>query len=109
ALLRGGGGLWRPPGLLADLTAVTGPDAGPATPLHDARLSVLEDEPGVSRLRALAAGQPSWGPAARAAFAALLAARLDIPARYTPPGDAGPAELATALAAALAQVGPFGS
>ena len=97
-LLRlGAGGLWPPLGLLADLVTLTGPGDAPAE-LHDARLAVLADEPGISRLRNLASGQPHWNPGARTAFAALLTAGLDIPARYTPPNDADPAQLATALA-----------
>ena len=108
-LLRlGAGGLWLPLGLLADLVALTGTeDTAAAADLHDARLGALADEPGIGRLAGLAAGQPPWRPDARAAFAALLAAGLGIPARYTPPPGAPPAELRDALAEALtAGAGP---
>ncbi len=108
-LLRlGAGGLWLPLGLLADLVTLTGTgDTPPAADLHDPRLAALAGGPGISRLAGLAAGQPPWRPGARAAFAALLAAGLDIPARYTPPPDAQPAELRDALDEALtAGTGP---
>jgi WD40 repeat protein len=109
-LLRlGAAGLWLPLGLLADLITLTGtedtpPDEAPRAGWYDARLAALADEPGIGRLRELAAGQPSWRPDARAAFAALLAADLSIPAQYTPPDDADPATLASALAAVLADL-----
>ena len=98
-LLRlGAGGLWLPLGLLADLVTLTGSeDTGPAAGLHDPRLGALAGGPGISRLAGLAAGQPPWRPDARAAFAALLAAGLGIPAWYTPPPDAQPAQLKDAL------------
>ena len=102
------GGLWLPLGLLTDLITLTGiEDAPPTADLDDARLAALAGEPGITRLRGLAAGQPRWGPDARAAFAALLAVGLDIPAQYTPPRDAPPAELQDALHEALtAETGP---
>jgi hypothetical protein len=112
SLLRvGSGGLWPPLGLLADLVTVTGPDVGlarsdgdhgPAAALCDPRLASISDEPGISRLRDLAAREPRWGSDARAGFAALLASGLDLPGQYAPPPDADPADLRDALATALA-------
>jgi WD40 repeat protein len=107
-LLRlGATGLWLPLGLLADLVTLTGtedtpPHEAPGAVLHDARLAVLDAEPGIGRLRELVAGQPRWNPDARAAFAAMLTSGLEVPAWYTPPDDADLAGLATELAAALA-------
>jgi WD40 repeat protein len=122
-LLRlGSGGLWPPLGLMADLMTLTNPavtvapQAGsqahaddralghvsrPAAALHDTRLAVLGGEPDFCRLRDLAAGQPGWAPAARVAFAALLAGALDIPEQYTPPADVDPATLLGALVGIL--------
>lgn len=106
-LLRlGAGGLWVPLGLLGDLVALTGPASsiapnggqGMSAVLADQRLLPLVDEPGIARLRAL-----GWPPAARVAFAALLASELSIPERYTPPSDSDLAGLRDALSQALAQ------
>jgi WD40 repeat protein len=106
-LLRlGGGGLWPPAGLAADLVSLTGPGGRGGSPsgeaLSDARLAVLGGEPGIARLRELAAAEPCWAPAARAAFAALLVRPLGLPERYAPPGGADAAGLRAALAGALA-------
>ena len=106
-LLRlGAGGLWVPLGLLADLVALTGPadliapEGAKRSPsaLTDRRLAALADEPGIARLRAL-----GWAPAARVAFAALLASGLGIAERYTPPADTAPDTLRDALSNALAE------
>ena len=106
-LLRlGAGGLWVPLGLLGDLVALTGPadmiapDGAQRTSavLSDQRLVPLADEPGIARLRAL-----GWAPAARVAFAALLASGLSIPERYAPPADTAPDALRDALSHALAE------
>jgi WD40 repeat protein len=117
-LLRlGGGGLWPPAGLTADLVTLTAPSpTGPGLPpadgqadghrrLRDPGLAPLADEPGVERLRALAAGEPPWRADARVAFAGLLTRTLEIPERYVPPAEATTAELRTALAAAIATDG----
>jgi WD domain, G-beta repeat len=102
----GRGGLWPPLGVLADLVTLTGPGAadgtGSAGPvLCDPGLRVLGREPGIERLRNLAAGEPGWGPDARAALAAFLASFLDIPRQYAPPDGTNPGELRAALAAAV--------
>jgi WD40 repeat protein len=103
SLLRlGGGGLWLPLGLLADLVALTGSEgASESLPLHDPKLAALAAEPGIARLRALATGAPHWNEAARAAFAAMLTSSLDIPGQYAPPPEAEPGALRDALAMAL--------
>jgi hypothetical protein len=96
-LLRlGGGGLWPPAGLVADLVTLTGPPGND----QDARLGALASEPGIARLRDLAAGEPRWRPNSRTAFAALLASALVIPDTYIPP-DEPLADLRTALTDAL--------
>jgi WD40 repeat protein len=104
SLLRlGGGGLWLPLGLLGDLVTLTGPEgASAALPLSDPKLAALAAEPAIARLRGLATRAPHWNEAARAAFAAVLASSLDIPAQYTPPPEAEPGALRDALATALA-------
>jgi WD40 repeat protein len=123
SLLRlGGGGLWPPLGLLADLIELTGPaasapaypgddarpagraddtatpDGAPPSPavLCDPRLAALAAEPGIARLRAL-----DWAPAARVSLAAVLASRLAIPEQYTPPPGLPLQTLRDALALAV--------
>jgi WD40 repeat protein len=111
ALLRlGTAGLWRPLGLLADLIALTGPEGitQEPFPLNDPRLAALAGEAGVARLRDLAAREPRWPPRARAAFAAMLARDLDVPAQFGPPVEAEPAELRAALSDALSAAPPTG-
>ena len=93
-LLRlGDAGLWVPLGLVADLVDLTGTQ-------DPARLADLGAEEGVARLRAL-----GWRPAARVAFAALVASRLAIPDGYAPPAGAAADSLAAALTRALAMGG----
>ena len=90
-----------PAGLVADLLTVTGPEPGPDQ-LNDPRAEVLAGEPGIGRLRKL-----GWDRPARLAFAALLAAGLELPARYAPPPGASLADLRDELRAALgARSGP---
>jgi WD40 repeat protein len=103
-LLRvGSGALWPPLGLIADLVTLTGPDGdGRSAALCDPRLAAVSGEPGVSRLRDLAAREPRWSADARAGFAALLASGLDLPGQYAPPAGADPADLRDELATALA-------
>ncbi|GGK97328.1 hypothetical protein Sme01_35840 [Sphaerisporangium melleum] len=94
ALLRlGEGGLWPPLGLVDDLVTLTGGGSGR---LHDERLAAFASHPGIVRLRGL-----SWPEAARAAFAALLAAPLGHDPVFTPPSEATPG-LADALGRAMA-------
>ena len=90
-LLRlGNGALWIPVGLVADLVELTAPDgSGP--------LEALSAEPGVPLLRDL-----GWSPAARVAFAGLLASGLVLPEQYAPPAGATVMELRDALGGALA-------
>jgi WD40 repeat protein len=101
-LCLGDGGLWPPLGLLADLVTLTGPAAAvQPQALCDPRLAALTGEPGLDRLRDLAAGPPAWGPEARVTLAALLASTLGIPEQYTPPAGAGTLSLRDALAGTL--------
>jgi WD40 repeat protein len=101
----GSGGMWLPFGLVADLVTLTGLAAATDT-LHDARLRPLAAHPGLARLRAL-----GWRPDARVALAALLAVRLPVDPRYTPPPRTGPTDQHTALARALDSPGttPIGT
>lgn len=98
----GAAGRWLPLGLLADLVTLTGPTgADPEVPLADPRLRVLASVPGVALLRGL-----GWAEPARAALAALLAARTLPDVAFAAPDGTRPAQQRVALETALRQPSP---
>jgi hypothetical protein len=87
--------LWPPLSLIHDLVTITGAAPDPGT-LIDSRLRVLVAHPGVGLLRGL-----GWPPAARAGFAALLAAELPGDPLFAAPPDSSAEDRERSLHAAL--------